>query len=77
MREEKDVLLFHRRDKGAVRKVVDLVSDLIALMFEIAKSGVSAASIKQRFAQLGERLADQGALPLEQLIELKLARNQA
>jgi hypothetical protein len=46
-------------------------------MFEISKMGMPAAPLQQRFAQLRERFAYQGALPLEQLVELQLARNQA
>ena len=77
MSEQEDVLLVHRRDERAVREVVDLVGDVVAFMFEISKMGMPAAPLQQRFAQLRERFADQGALPLEQLVELQLARNQA
>jgi hypothetical protein len=77
MREQEDVLLVHRRDERAIREVVDLMGNVIALVFEISKTRMPAAPLKQRLAQLAERLADKGALLLEQLIEPQFARNQA
>jgi hypothetical protein len=41
------------------------VGDVIALVFEISKTWMPAASFQERLAQLGERFADQGALLLE------------
>ena len=76
MRQQEDVLLVHRSDERAVREVVDLVGDVIALMLEISKTRMPAAPFQERLAQFCERFADQGALLLEELIELQLARNQ-
>jgi hypothetical protein len=68
--------LFHRRDEGAIRQLIDLVRDVIARVLEIPQAGMPGASFEQRFAELGQRFANQGALPLEQPVELALPRNQ-
>jgi len=77
MRQEQDVLLLNGGRKRAVRQVVDLAGDVVTHVLELAEAGMAVSAFRKRLAELGKRLADQRALPLEQLIEAVLARNQA
>src|SRR5439155_486365 len=77
MRQEQDVLLLNGGRKRAVRQVVDLAGDVVTHVLELAEAGMAVSALRKRLAELGKRLADQRALPLEQLIEAVLARNQA
>src|SRR5438874_13117072 len=77
MRQEQDVLLINGGRKRAVRQVLDLPGDVVTHVLELAEAGMAVSAFRKRLAELGKRLADQRALPLEQLIEAVLARNQA
>src|SRR5216683_2707373 len=68
-RQQKDVLLVEWRYEGAVDQVVNLMSSLVAFVFEVNQPGVAASALQERLAQLGERLADQVSLLPKQLEE--------
>src|SRR5665811_1505282 len=52
MRKQEDVLGFDWSAEGAVRQVVDLMGDVIALVLEISEPRMARASLEQRLAEL-------------------------
>ncbi len=77
VRQMKYVPRLYRSRERQVCEVVDLARDVVALVLEVAKAFVRAGAVVERAAQLVKGKTDQSCLLFEQLVEARLARDQA